>query len=256
MRHRAVWAATALAIAAAPLALPGRAAAVEPGFEVRIAELPATFAAGAESRTLTVVASSERGRCQKVRWSLVLRSDGPDLDQVEVDRVEEGGDFPVRVQREDGVARITDEQFDPGELCRGRTVTATYRVSVDEDADTGRLVFASQAFNARGNLLQEAAGESPVVGQRGEPEPTASATADPEESGDAVDDEAAAPEPTRTSGSIDGVAASSDSGSPSLLGPGLIVGAVLVFLGVALLLRLRTRNRSAQHGAVPAHFHP
>jgi hypothetical protein len=32
---------------------------------------------------------------------------------------------------------------------------------------------------------------------------------------------------------------------PSLLGPGLIIGAVLVFLGVSLLLRLRLRNRGA-----------
>ena len=35
------------------------------------------------------------------------------------------------------------------------------------------------------------------------------------------------------------------SGSYSVLGPGLIIGAVLVFLGVALLLRLRTRSRRA-----------
>ena len=36
------------------------------------------------------------------------------------------------------------------------------------------------------------------------------------------------------------------SGTPSVLGPGLIIGAVLVFLGVALLLRIRTRNRKEQ----------
>ncbi|MFI5495700.1 hypothetical protein [Actinoplanes sp. NPDC051859] len=253
MRLRAVWAATALAIAAAPLALPGRATAVEPGFEVRITELPATLGAGAESRTLTVVVSSERGRCQKVRWSLILRSDGPRLDEVDVERVEEGGDFPVQVQRTAGATRITDQQLDPGQLCRGSTVTATYRVSVDDDAATGRLVFAPQAFTARGTLLQEAAGETPVVGQRAEATPTKSASPEPEESDDAEDE--AAPAPTKTNDSINGVSASSEGGSPSLLGPGLIVGAVLVFLGVALLLRLRMRNRSAPPGTTPAHLY-
>ena len=191
-----------------------------------------------------------------MRWSLVLRADGPELDEVDVQRVEEGGDFPVRVQRENGVARITDEQVDPGELCRGRTVTATYRVSVDDDAEPGRLVFAPQAFTARGTLLQEAAGESPVVGQRAGATPSGSATPDPEESDEAAGEEAATPEPTKTNDTINGVSASADGGSPSLLGPGLIVGAVLVFLGVALLLRLRMRSRSTRHGAVPAHFYP
>jgi len=264
VRHRAALAATALAVAVATLALSGRASAVEPGFAVRITDLPATFGAGAESRTLTVVASTDRARCQKVRWSLVLRVDGPDLDEIDVDRVEEDGDFPVRVQTDGDTARITDEGLDPGQLCRGRTVTARYQISFGDDADTGRVLFQPQAFNAAGTLLQEAAGQSPVVGQdpaatespteSPSPSPEPSGTEETEEPDEGVDGEEPAatgePEPSED---IDAASASADGEGPSLLGPGLIVGAVLVFLGVALLLRLRMRSReTARHGAVPA----
>ncbi|MEV6599595.1 hypothetical protein AB0M36_22470 [Actinoplanes sp. NPDC051346] len=252
MRHRAALAATALAVAVATLALPGRATAVEPGIEVRITELPSTFGAGAESRTLTVVASSDRRRCQKVRWSLVLRVQGPDLDEVDVERVENDDDFPVRVERDGDIARITDEQVDPGELCRGSTVTARYRISVDDDAETGQVAFASQAFSARGTLLQEASGLSPVIGQKGattSPSPSPEAS-DAEQASE--DEEEATPEPSRERDNLAGVPASSNGGTPSLLGPGLIIGAVLMFLGVGLLLRLRTRSRSAQRATMPA----
>ena len=47
-----------------------------------------------------------------------------------------------------------------------------------------------------------------------------------------------------------------DGEVPSLLGPGLIVGAVLVFLGVGLLLRLRLRGRKLDAPAMPSRFHP
>ena len=47
------------------------------------------------------------------------------------------------------------------------------------------------------------------------------------------------------------------SGTPSLLGAGLIVGGILVFLGVGLLLRLRLRNRNPKHGGqLPTSFYP
>ncbi|BCJ56315.1 hypothetical protein Asp14428_77900 [Actinoplanes sp. NBRC 14428] len=259
---------TALAVAAASLVLPGRATAAEPGFEVRITELPATFGAGAESRTLTVVASTDRARCQKVRWSLILRVQGPELDEAEVERVEENGSFPVRVQTDDDVARITDVQLDPGQLCRGRTVTARYRISFDDDADTGRVTFQPQAFSAGGTLLQEASGQSPVVGQKssatesptGSPtgSPTTAPTggadeADDPEYGEAGDEATATPEPAPSEDDLAAVPASADGSSPSLLIPGLIVGAVLVFVGVALLIRLR--SRTPKH-SVATGFHP
>ncbi|MFI5938299.1 hypothetical protein [Actinoplanes sp. NPDC051494] len=249
--------AVALAVLGSILALPGRAAAVEPGFDVTITELPATFGAGAESRSLTVVASTDKRRCIKVRWSLLIRVDGPDLDEVKVTRVENDGEFAARRQDADNTARITDERVDPGQLCRGSTVTASYRVSFDEDADTGRILFQAQAFTAGGTLLQEATGQSPVVGQEPaateSPQESASPSPSPSpEESDGVedaDDAAETPDddaPTSSSpGIIDAAPASAQGGGPSLLGPGLIVGALLVFIGVALLLRLRTRQRTA-----------
>ena len=144
MRHRAALVVIALAAAGATLALPGRASAVEPGFDVTITELPATFGAGAESRALTVVASTDQRRCIKVRWSLLIQVDGPELDEVKVTRVEENGEFDARRQNADNTARITDVDVDPGQLCRGRTVTASYRVSFDQGADTGRILFQAQ----------------------------------------------------------------------------------------------------------------
>jgi hypothetical protein len=267
VRHRAALAATALAAAAASLALPGPASAVEPGFAVRITELPATFGAGAESRTLRVVASTDRVRCLKVRWSLVLRTEGPTLDQIKVERVEESGDFPVRVQTDRDTARITDVNVDPGQLCRGRTVTARYRISFDDDADTGRVQFQPQAFDAAGTLLQQTSGQSPVVGQQpaatesptetAEPTPTPTAEETRDSGDEAIDggDEATPTPGAAESDDIAAVPASADGDGPSLLGPGLIVGAVLVFLGVALLLRLRMRSHgSARHGTVPTGF--
>lgn len=267
VRHRAALLSAVLAVAAATLILPGRAAAVEPGFTVDITELPETFTAGAGARTVTVVASSEQNRCQKVRWSMLIEVDGPDLGEVEVARIEDDGDFPVQVQNAGGgSARITDVQLDPGELCRGRTVTARYQVGFDDDADSGRVTFRAQAFNAGRTLLQEASSRSQVKGERAErqeskspsPEPSPSpseSSPEPEESAD--DAEAAEAEPTDTDADVAAVPAAGDSGTPSLLGAGLIVGGILVFLGVGLLLRLRMRSRTPKHGSqVATGFYP
>jgi len=265
VRHRAALLSAILAVGAATLILPGRAAAVEPGFQVDITELPETFTAGDGARTVTVVASSEQNRCQKVRWSLLIAVDGPDLDDVEVARVEDDGDFPVQVQNAGaGSARVTDVQLDPGQLCRGRTVTARYQIGFDDDADSGRVTFQAQAFNAGRTLLQEASSRSQVKGEEDEeksPSPEASpspseSSPEPEES--ATDEETAEPEPTDTEADVAAVPTSgSDSGTPSLLGAGLVVGGVLVFLGVGLLLRLRMRSRTPKHGAqLPTGFYP
>jgi hypothetical protein len=266
VRHRAALLSVVLAVGAATLILPGPAAAVEPGFQVDITELPETFTAGGEARTVTVVASSEQNRCQKVRWSMLIAVDGPDLDEVEVARVEDNGDFPVQVENAGaGSARITDVQLDPGQLCRGRTVTARYQIAFDDDADSGRVTFRAQAFNAGRTLLQESSSRSQVRGEKAEeaeksPEPSASpsesATPEPEES--ATEEETAEPDPTDTEADVAAVPASgSDTGTPSLLGAGLIVGGVLVFLGVGLLLRLRMRSRTPKHSTqLPTGFYP
>ncbi|GAA2523780.1 hypothetical protein [Winogradskya humida] len=269
MRHRAALVAIVLAVAGATFALPGRASAVEPGFEVRITELPATFGAGAESRALTVVVSSDKRRCIKVRWALLLQVDGPDLGDVTVSRIENNGEFATRRENAGKVARITDVQVDPGQLCRGSTVTANYRVSFGDDADTGRVTFQPQAFTAQGTLLQEATGQSPVVGQEPaatespspsgspSPSPSPSETAEETATDDPTEEAGVAPAPDESE-DLNAVPAASEGGPPSLLLPGVIVGALLVFVGVALLLRLRTRQRAAaaRYAEPPTGFYP
>jgi hypothetical protein len=270
VRHRAALVAIVLAVAGATFALPGRASAVEPGFEVRITELPATFGAGAESRALTVVVSSDKRRCIKVRWALLLQVDGPDLGDVKVSRIENDGEFATRRENAGKVARITDVQVDPGQLCRGSTVTANYRVSFGDDAGTGRVTFQPQVFNAQGTLLQQASGQSPVVGQEPaaaespspsdspSPSPSPSETAEEETATDDPTEEAGAAPAPGESEDLNAVPAASEGGPPSLLLPGVIVGALLVFVGVALLLRLRTRQRAAaaRHAEPPTGFYP
>jgi hypothetical protein len=266
VRYRAAWVMTALAVTAASLALPGPASAAEPGFEVRVTEAPATFGAGAEARALTVVVSTDQRRCQKVRWSLLMRVDGAGLSDAKVSRIEENGEFATQRQDQGNTARITDVQVDPGQLCRGRTVTANYRISFTGDAPSGTVTFQPQAFTADGRLLQEATAQAPVVGQKPAgkentptPEPTQTTPA-PEESEDEGLDDAIGPEepaePTST-GAADAnpVPAAADGQPPSLLGPGLVVGALLVFAGVGLLLRLRMRNKQ-EAAPMPTGFYP
>jgi len=270
VRHRAALLSAVLAMAAATLIMPGRAAAVEPGFRVDITELPETFTAGAGARTVTVVASSEQNRCQKVRWSMLIAVDGPALNDVEVARIEDGGDFPVRVGNAGAsTARITDVGLDPGQLCRGRTVTARYRIGFADDADSGPVTFRVQAFNAGRTLLQEASSRSEVRGEPAQPQKSESPSAEPspspaesspapEESAD--DEGTAAPQPTDTRADLAAVPAAGaggGGGTPSLLGAGLVVGGILVFLGVGLLLRLRLRARAPKHSApLPTGFYP
>lgn len=264
MRHRAALLSTLLTVAAATLALPGRAAAVEPGFEVTVTEAPASITTGDRARTLTVVASSEQNRCQKVRWSLLLQVDGVELDEVGLRRIEEDGNFPVEVESDDDTARITDRQLDPGELCRGSTVTANYTIAVDDEAESGRITYQAQAFNAAGTLLQETTATSQVVGEAPErdadespsPEPSETEPSDEPSEEPAEDEETV--EPEETGAPDDDVAAvpASENGTPSLLGPGLVVGGLLVFVGVGLLLRLRTRARDAEQTRLQTGFYP
>ncbi|GAB1691270.1 hypothetical protein [Krasilnikovia sp. M28-CT-15] len=273
MRHRAALlsAVPAVAVAAAFLALPTAASAAPGpgpgGAEVRITEAPQTLAPGDDAGTVTAVVTTDRGgRCRKVRWSAVLRAEGLRLDQVRVQRVEDDGDFPVQVQTAGDAARLTDVQFDPGELCRGKTVTARYRVAADEDAPQGRVTLEVQAFDVGVRPLGAAVTTAAVQGGA-DPEPSESDEAEPSPSPDESDEPGAgaaggdtAEPPGRAPGATapaaDNAAASASDGSPSLLGPGLIVGALLVFAGVGLLLRLRTRNRLAAQQTMPTRFYP
>jgi hypothetical protein len=258
VRHRAALfsttASTIVALTTTLVAMGAPAAAAVPGFEVNITELPGTLAVGAGPGTIEVVASTNVGRgCQKVRWSMVMRTEQVGLEEVSIERIEETGAFPVQVQANGDTARFTDVGFDPGALCRGRTVTARYQVSLGGGATDGRIVFQAEAYDTNERLLQLATASSQVVNgaQAAPPSPTEEALPSPSAT-EPTDDESAAvedpdgtptpDEPSPTSGAIAAVPAAA-GGTPSLLGVGLIVGAVLIFLGVGLLLRLRLRSR-------------
>lgn len=245
MRHRAAARlTTALGLVAASLvwatlvgAAPA-AAAVE-GFSVNLGQAPATFTIGKAAKPLTAVASTDRdGRCRKVRWSLTIRTDGISLDQVRVNRIENGQAFRVRAQIGDEAARVTDVQADPGQLCRGQNVTGRWDISF-LGPDSGKVTFEARALEG-GRELAAAGLTSRVVtpvAATTSPTPAPAATDTPAEQ--AADDTAGTP----NAGESTAGALNPSAGTPSVLGPGLIIGAVLVFLGVALLLRIRTRNR-------------
>lgn len=256
MRHLAARIATALALGLAPgtacLMVTTPASAAVDGFDVKFGQSPATFTIGKDASTLTAVASTDRQRrCFRVRWSLTIRTDGVSLDQVRVNRVENGQSFPVRAQLGEEAARITDVQPDPGQLCRDRTVTGRWDISFT-GPDNGRVTFEARALDVGGRELAASSTGSRVVTPvaarpsrtpSASPSPSPSLTEEPTE--DVVDD--TAPQPDRTSAAALDPAA----GTPSVLGPGLIIGAVLVFLGVALLLRIRSRNRRDGQGGQP-----
>jgi hypothetical protein len=210
------------------------------GVTVRITQLPGEFVAGGPPAGVTVVAGRSRGGCEKLRWSLVLRTDGIQPDQVRVDRIEESGSFPVDRRTAGTAVRVTDRQLDPGTLCRDRTVTARYAISVVGGETGARLTLAPEARSAGGQLLDRTTvtRELRPAEASPSPEPAAAATAAPSGA------------PARGAGGLDADRASDSS--VVRVGPiGLAVGAVMVLLGLALLVRVRRRSRRLR-GTRPA----
>jgi hypothetical protein len=253
MRHLAARVFTALALVAASLAwTTSPASAAAEGFAVNIGDNPATFTIGKQARTLTAVATTERQRrCVKVRWSLTVRTDGVSLNQVRINRIENGQAFPVRAQLNEDAARVLDVQLDPGQLCRDQTVTGRWDIAFT-GPDDGEVTLEASALDAAGRELAKASTTSrvvtPVAAKPTSPSPSPSTSPTPtrtpsEEAAEQPAADATTPAGEKTSAAA--AALNPASGTPSVLGPGLIIGAVLVFLGVALLLRIRTRNRKA-----------
>jgi hypothetical protein len=244
MRQRVAALATAvLAVAVATPAWSTPALADTPGFAVKITSAPSTFTIGRSVRTLSAFASTDRAkRCHRVRWALVVRTEGISLDQVRIDRIENSAPFPARAVLGADAARVVDVQPDPGQLCRGRTVTGQWRISFT-GPDDGDVSFEARALDGGDRLLAAGSATSRVVTPvAAGPTPTPSNSASPSPS--------FSPEPTEAvvadlgeTPSAKAAAPANSSGGLSALAPGLIVGAVLVFFGVGLLLRLRSRNR-------------
>ncbi|MET0425631.1 MAG: hypothetical protein ABW046_17310 [Actinoplanes sp.] len=252
-------------VAAALLAWGSPAFADQPGFSTSFGAAPGTFTIGKAAKPLTAEVATDRGRrCQKVRWSLTIRAEGVSLDQISVKRVENDQEFAVRAQLREDSVRLSDAQLDPGQLCRDQTVSARWDVAF-AGPDDGTVTFEARAFDLVGRELSTAQTTSrvvsPVAAPRSpsaspsasaSPSPSASSTFEPEpDPAEEAADEPAGDDETEAA------AFNPASGTPSVLGPGLIVGAVLVFLGVGLLLRMRARNRraAAEEAVLPTGFY-
>ena len=268
MRHRAALASAALAVATVALALPSPANAAVAGFQVKLSA-PGQFEAGANAKTIEAVVSTDTvRRCQKVRWSMVLRvADGLTFDDMKVTRIEDSGEFPLQSQVNGDTARLTDADFDPGQLCRGSTVTARYNVSFDDNAPSGRISYEVQALNTNNTVLSQAGATSEVEGTAKaspsptETEPTSPSPTESDDVSGAGANDTATDEPSETAAAAPTTAVTADAAAgkgsvPSLLGPGLIVGALFVFIGVGILLRLRTRTKAPKAQAAPTAFYP
>ncbi|RKR91038.1 hypothetical protein BDK92_5422 [Micromonospora pisi] len=237
----------------------GTPAGAAPGFDTRL-ELPGQFTAGGAPVTVAaVVSTTDRGDCRKVRWSTVLRVDGFRLDQVRVDRVEETGSFPVQVRAEGNAARLTDTDLDPGQLCRDRTVTAQYRIAFAAEAAGGRVTVTAEAFDARSRLLASGSATRTVAGDRGVPTPSRTRssptpTPEPSESEESATEQESSEElvpvpsdtPVVASGAGGGrTDPAANSGRLGLVQVGFLTGALMLFLGVGLLMRVRHRLLNA-----------
>lgn len=252
MRHRITALSGAVVAGAVLSALPfaAPASADERGFSVQVSS-PDDFTVGRDAETLTAVVTSDNRRCRKVRFVLLMQS-RIDAGQFRVTRVEEDGPFATTDRTQGTTTTFIDNELDPGTSCRGRTVTGRWQIAF-EGPDDGDVRFEVRAFDEQNTLLT-AGGTSAAVGGGQEPEPepepepseSESESPEPEES-----DETTAPadeetEPPLAGDTSDDTEAALIANESSVLGPGLIAGGICVFLGVMILLRLRTRARQTR----------
>jgi hypothetical protein len=262
MRHRvAALASAVLAGAMVNAAWATPAGADQPGFSVTV-DAPDEFTAAGAAKTVTAVVTSENRQCRKVRWALLVHTGGGP-GQVKVTRVEQERAFRVITTTEGNTTRIVDEALDPGLLCRGRTVTGTWLIEFD-GPDGGAVQFEAQAFDVRDRLLSAGGAATEVDGEGGataepatpedkEPEDKEPEDKEPEDAEQAAPADPGRGDPPATQET--GTALVSEEST--LLGPGLIVGGIFVFLGVLLLLRIRSRAAQARRReqALPTGFY-
>ncbi len=245
-------AAATLAVVAATMAWVAPAQADTPGFTAKITSAPDTFTVGKDAHTVSAAVSTDRPdlrRCLNVRWVLIVSTQGVSLNQIKINRA-----VPVRAQLQEDSIRVIDAQVDPGQLCRGQTVTAKWTVSF-VGPDNGSVTFLARALSQQGRVLASADASSRVVtavADKPSKSPDASASASPTASPTFT------PEPAQSavvapieSRNVDPAALAKNTSGLNVLLPGLIVGAVLVFVGIALLMRLRSRNRRNRPGGPP-----
>jgi hypothetical protein len=229
MRMLAGLAAASAVAAGAAVAPATPAPAAARGVTVEIVELPEALVAGGPPARLTVVASRSGGDgCFKVRWSTLLRAEGVRPDQLRVERIEEGP-FPTDVREVGGATRVTDLRFDPGSLCRTRTVTARYELTVAADAADGRITLRTEAYAADRLLLDSEEASRDVLGSG----PPATESAESAESAGGAGSGAGGPgRPV----------AERAAETERLPVTWFLAGGVLVFVGLILLLNVRLRR--------------
>jgi hypothetical protein len=237
---------TALACVAGFVAVTAGPAAAAEGVTVEITEVSSRFEAGGQAR-MTVVASKRTDNCLKVRWSMLLRVDGMRLNQIDVDRVEDSGSFPISVAANGDRAQLTDVQLDPGTLCRDRTVTARYALRFADDVANGRLSMEVAAFDARGQLLETATVTRNVRGEDDEASPSPSPS--PSESEEVVEEPTEEPTAPVAGGGVgQPIDVDRASGGSGLLPVGVAVGGMMVFLGLTMLIRTRRKLKARPVG--------
>ncbi len=262
----AAMVATTVAFVGATLTWSAPAHAETPGFAVNVTH-PGTFTIGQDALPLTAVVFTDSvQRCQQVRWALTVRTAGISLDQMKITRVENGQVFATREQFDDAGAQVVDVDVDTGRVCKGRTDTAQWAIAF-AGPDDGQASFEARAFDRDGRLLAAREVDSQVVttvanqptdqqNDRPTQQPTDHPTQAPTENPTTLPTESFSPQPAQTAEAVPTTESSearaadiARANGSNILGPGLIVGAVLVMLGVGLLMRLRAINRARREQA-------
>ncbi|WP_319463324.1 hypothetical protein [Micromonospora sp. RTP1Z1] len=208
--------------------------------EVRAAD---SFTVGGSPGTVAIEVRKRTDGCVLLRTALGLRLDGVQPDQVQV-QVNTGGQWqPVGVAGGGGTVGTARTSPANPTLCKGKGITARYRVAFLAGAPGGRLTVVGEAMAASGRLLGRAADSARVVGaaaatpaRKPSPSPSPTPSAVAAEPVRAADTAAAVLDPAT------GQSAAADKSSGG--SPIMFFGIALVLVGIALIVLLVRRNRA------------
>jgi hypothetical protein len=223
----------AVLAAAAGLVLAGAAPALAAPYSVGLG-LPSSFRVGGSPGAVTVKITKGEDGCVNARWGVNIRLPGMSSDQIRVERALNGSWHRVSAQSvDDGAVAFGAD----GPLCKGRAITARYRVSFLAGAPTGQATFVARASVFGRSIGSDSGTRKVVAGKNSSPSPKPSPSDSPSESptpaadatGEAADELAVAPTPAAAGGS---------AGGGFLSGVSLVImifGALMVGIGGTLL---------------------
>ncbi|GGK24668.1 hypothetical protein GCM10010124_16500 [Pilimelia terevasa] len=238
----------AVAAAAAGLAPQLAAEAAPPPLaRVDIGKAPANLRAGGDTARMNATVRQQSGGptdCQRIRWSMAVRTpSGLDPADIQVTRNENGTVVPLDQARVDDALRLTDQRVDDGQLCRGRSVTAGYAVTVPDASVRGLVTLTVEALDEQGQRLGANTTSISITG--GVVTPAGSQPAD--ETGQVpADDGGQVPADSA------GAAAAPPVRSASAVLPGqlpfvwFVVGGLIMSFSTGLLVRMFRRRRRAK----------